>query len=495
MSYKIMPKLLITLISGCISLFIAIASSSLPAVADDLLLPELGSASGGIMTPAQEKRLGQAFMRSVKASQKIIDEAFARTYIEQLGHKLSRATDQDTLSDFDFFIIDNPQINAFAGPGGHIGVYSGLILTSQSESELAAVVAHEIAHVTQKHLMRTFHQASQMSLPSAAVLLASVILGAAAGGEAGVAAAMAGQAALIQNQINFTRANEKEADRVGISTLANAEFDPHAMPTFFERMGRANRTYSSELPEFLRTHPVTTNRIADSVDRADQHPYQQHEDSLHYFLVKALIRQRAFANPKEAEKYFSTNLKEGRHRNAAGQRFGLALSLIAQNRYQDAGEQIKTLLKSHPTEPVFMIYDSRIDAASGNLKRAIKNLENSLLLYAANYPLNLQLAELYIQARDYSKAISLLKDTTVLRPFDDTVYKRLAEAYGQNQQLVEAHNAQSDYLYLNGQLEPAIQQLEIALRQDNVDFYLASKLEAKLAALKNELAIIEANKK
>ncbi|MEJ2213657.1 MAG: M48 family peptidase, partial [Gammaproteobacteria bacterium] len=123
MSYKIMPKLLITLISGCISLFLAIVSSSLPAVADDLLLPELGSASGGIMTPTQERRLGQAFMRSVKASQKIIDEAFARTYIEQLGDKLSRATDKDPLSDFDFFIIDNPQINAFAGPGGHIGVY------------------------------------------------------------------------------------------------------------------------------------------------------------------------------------------------------------------------------------------------------------------------------------------------------------------------------------------------------------------------------------
>lgn len=482
-------------ISSVIFIAFAFFSFNRALVADDLLLPELGSASGSFMTPAQEKRLGQAFMRSIKASETIIDEAFARTYIEQLGQKLSTVSDKDQYSDFDFFIVDNPQINAFAGPGGHIGVYSGLILTSQSESELAAVVAHEIAHVTQKHLMRTFHEASQMSLPSAAVLLAAVILGAAAGGDAGVAAAMAGQAALVQNQINFTRANEKEADRVGISTLAKADFETHAMPTFFERMGRANQTYSSELPEFLRTHPVTTNRIADSVARADQYPYQQHEDSLHYFLVKALIRQRSFSSPKEAEKYFSTNLKEGRHRNAEAQKFGLALSMIAQNRLKEAGNHIKELLKTHPTEPVFLIYDSRIDAATGNLKRAIENMENSLLLYASNYPLNLQLAELYIQAEDYPKAITILKDTTILRPFDDSVYKRLAEAYGKNKQLVEAHNAQADYLYLNGQLEPAIQQLEIALRENDVDFYLASKLEAKLASLKNELAIIDANKK
>ena len=483
------------LLSAVFSLFISLLSINKQALADDLLLPELGSASGSFMTPAQEKRLGQAFMRSIKASQAIIDEAFARTYIEELGNKLAFVSEKDPSSDFDFFIIDNPQINAFAGPGGHIGIYSGLILTSQSESELAAVVAHEIAHVTQKHLMRTFHEASQMSLPSAAILLASVVLGAAAGGEAGVAAAMAGQAALIQNQINFTRANEKEADRVGISTLAKADFDTHAMPTFFERMGRANRTYSSELPEFLRTHPVTTNRIADSVSRAEQYPYQQHEDSLHYFLVKALIRQRTFSSPGEAEKYFSTNLKEGRHRNAAGQKFGLVLSLIAQNRYTEASKHIKELLKEHPTEPVFMIYDSRIDAETGNLRRAIENMENSMLLYTSNYPLNLQLAELYIQASQYPKAISLLKDTTILRPYDDTVYKRLAEAFGKNGQIVEAHNAQADYLYLNGQLEPAIQQLEIALRENDVDFYLASKLEAKLSGLKNELAIIKANKK
>ena len=208
------------------------------ALADSYDLPELGSASGAFMTPAQEKRLGQAFMRSIKSSEKIIEEPFARDYIEKLGKTLTAASGEEAANSFHFFIVDNPQINAFAGPGGHIGVYTGLILTTQSESELAAVIAHEIAHVTQKHLMRAFHEASQLSVPSAAILLASIILGATVGGDAAVATAATGQALLMQNQINFTRSNEKEADRVGINTLADANFDTHAMPVFFERMAR-----------------------------------------------------------------------------------------------------------------------------------------------------------------------------------------------------------------------------------------------------------------
>ena len=463
-------------------------------MADSYDLPELGSAAGAFMTPAQEKRLGQAFMRNIKASEKIIEEPFARDYIEKLGKTLTTASGEQAANNYHFFIVDNQQINAFAGPGGHIGIYTGLILTTQSESELAAVLAHEIAHVTQKHLMRTFHEASQLSIPSAAILLASIVLGATVGGDAALATAVTGQAALIQNQINFTRSNEKEADRVGIKTLSEANFDPHAMPVFFERMGRKNRAYASELPEFLRTHPVTTNRIADSLSRADQFPYQQHRDHLHYHLVKTLIQLKTFNNPQKAEKYFRSNIDEGRYRNLQSQHFGLALALIGQRSYNEAQQQINQLLKQNPQEAVFLIYDSRLKAQTGQLQTAIKGLEKSLNIYPENYSINMQLAELYIQAGQYDKAINLLQLITIIRPYDDQVYKRLAEAAGKSKNLAVAHAYQADYLYLNGQLEAAIKQLEIALREENIDFYLASKLEAKLQNLQAEFKIVKASK-
>ena len=240
---------------------------------------------------------------------------------------------------------------------------------------------------------------------------------------------------------------------------------------------------------------MTTNRIADSLSRADQFPYQQHRDNLHYHLVKNLIRHQAFSKAQESEKHFRTSLEEGRYRNAESQHFGLALALIDQRKFKQAQQQINQLLKDHPQEPVFLVFNSRIKAQTGQLPAAVKNLEKNINLLPDNYSLNMQLAELYIQAEQYEKAINLLQLITLLRPYDDQVYKRLAEAAGKNKDIAIAHAYQADYLYLNGQLEAAIKQLEIALRQDNIDFYLSSKLEAKLQNLQAEFKLLKANKK
>ena len=215
---------------------------------------------------------------------------------------------------------------------------------------------------------------------------------------------------------------------------------------------------------------------------------------MHYHLVKSLIQQKSFLKPQESEKYFRTNLEEGRYRNAESQHFGLALALIEQRRFKQAQQQVSNLLKQHPQEPVFLVFDSRLKARTGELVTAINNLEKNVNLQPDNYSLNMQLAELYIQAEQYDKAVSLLQLVTLLRPYDDQVYKRLAEAAGKNKNLAIAHAYQADYLYLNGQLEAAIKQLEIALRQDSIDFYLASKLEAKLQNLQTEFKILKANK-
>jgi predicted Zn-dependent protease len=229
-------------------------------------------------------------MRYVRARQKVVDDPLIDAYLADLGRDMVEASEAPG-TPFHFFLIESPQINAFAGPGGYIGFNSGLLLTTDSENELAAVMAHEMSHVTQRHLVRAFDNAASMSLAQGALLIGAIILGATVGGQAGIAAAAGAQAAALQQQINFTRANEQEADRVGMALLAEAGFVPSAMPAFFERMGRANQLYATKVPVFLRTHPVTTSRIADATGRAEQYPYRHRPDSLGYLLTRAALRR------------------------------------------------------------------------------------------------------------------------------------------------------------------------------------------------------------
>ena len=307
-----------------------LAAPAPPAMALDTDLPDLGNSAGSLMSPKRERDLGKAFMRGVRRSEKVMDDPLLADYIEHLGQKLVAASDVKG-TPFHFFLIDDPTINAFAGPGGHIGVFSGLVMTTDTESELAAVLAHEIAHVTQQHLMRAWESTSQLSIPSAAVLLAAIVLGATVGGDAAAAAAVGGQAALIQQQINFTRANEQEADRVGIDILAHSGFEPRAMPSFFDRMGKANRIYASKLPEFLMTHPVTTSRTADALGRAEQFAYRQAPEDLRYQLARINLVQRQMDRPEEAVRELGLMLEDGRFRNEAALRFRLALGRAVQS--------------------------------------------------------------------------------------------------------------------------------------------------------------------
>lgn len=454
--------------------------------ADNIRLPDIGASADSMMTRAEEERLGRQFMRSIRRSMPVADDPLLVEYVEGLGERISSQTALGSGS-FRYFLIEQPVINAFAGPAGHIGIYSGLILATEGESELASVVAHETAHVTQSHLTRAFENASQMSGPMAALLLAAVLLGATVSSDVGIAAAAGVQAAAVQQQLNFTRANEEEADRVGIQLLAQADFDPHAMPSFFERLAKASRLYENNAPEFLRTHPVTTNRIADARGRADDFPYRQYPDTPDYFLVRAMLREKEFKNAQDAVKHFANTLADGRHRQADAERYAYALALTRNRQVEQAAKEIKKLLDKAPDHIAYIYLSARIDAERGNTGQALEHLEKALALYPGNYPLSVYYAELTLATAPTDKTAKVLDDALLRRPSEPALYQlrsRVAQALGQN---AEAHLFLADAHYLNGQLESAAQQLEVALRNKDFAFIESARMQAKLKQIKEEL--------
>lgn len=456
-----------------------------PAYAANLDLPDFGDSSGSHLSPGSDKRLGQAFMRYVRATKKIENDAVLNDYLQSIGTKLTRKSDNPGAT-FNFFWIRDKTINAFAGPGGNIGVHTGLILETETESELAAVLAHEIAHVTQRHISRMIEAADRMSLPAAGLLLAGALLGLAGGGDAAAAAVLGSQAALIQKQINFTRANEKEADRIGMQVLSEADFDPRAMAVFFQRMGRANRTSGITLPEFLQTHPVSTSRISDALARAESYSYRQVPEDLRYHLTRAAFRASQLPDPGSAVVHFESTLRDGRYRNEEAERYGYALALKRAGKSSAARKEIDRLIQRNSNQLEYQVTSARLYTEAGQHKRAIGDLKRALAQRPGNYPLSLTLSQIMLRAGDNKGAYQLLGKMAKKRPYDPEIRQLQARAAASIGKTAESHVFLAEYHYGVGELDAAMRQLEIAARDKNTDFYTRSRVEARLGAIREE---------
>ncbi len=465
-------------------------------MAADIELPNFGDPSGSIMTPTEERRLGQAFMRYVNKSMNLSTDPLLISYIESLGSRLV-ANSGEASQSFSFFLVEEPVVNAFAGPAGNIGVNTGLILTTQSESELASVVAHEIAHVTQKHLARTFDMAEGMGIAGTAALIAALVLGAASkNSEVGRAAAIGVQAGMMQKQINFTRENEKEADNIGIKILANSNFDPRAMPTFFMRLGKVNMAYDSHtLPEFLRTHPISKNRMADSMGRAETYSYKQYRDSKDYLLSYAILREQKFNNPKQAVDFFQKTLADGRYRNADAQRYGLTRALIRAHKYPDALKQVNLLLSKDPRRVHYLLAKAEILNQTKQTKQALNILKQGLQIHPNNYPLTVHYASILMHGGQPSKAEQLLEKLIKTRPDDPSIHKLAAVAAGKAGHNSQGHYFLAEHYYLSGDLTSAENQLEVALNNRSNSYYLNAKMAARLKEIKQERSDLEKRKR
>ncbi len=448
-------------------------------------LPDFGSSADLVMSSAQEHRLGKAFMKSVRKALSVIDDPILIDYFESLGGRLVVASTTGA-GRYNFFWVENPTINAFAGPDGHIGVFSGLVLTSENESELAAVLAHEIAHVTQRHLIRFFEDQKRLSIPATAALIAAAVLGTQVNADFGAAATAGIQAATVQRQINFTRENEKEADRIGITTLAAAGFDPYAMPDFFERLARVSRTHEISAPEYLQTHPVTSSRIADALGRADRYGHKQRPDDLRFYLVRARLCARSFSNAEKTIAHFRSQLKSKRYRNEVAARYGHALGLARGNQIRAARAMTDELIARHPDQAEFIILKARLDAKSGAGDRAIKTLQAAVGLRPSNLPLRIAYADILMASGHPARALKTLEEVARRRPGQALIYQRMSDAAIKAGQKTATHRYRAEKFYAEGDLEPAIHQLEIALRQSGLSYHDASGIQVRLDAIKRE---------
>lgn len=472
------PRLLTLLLAAVLTLAGHTASG------DSISLPDIGDSGTQVLSGEQERRIGEDVVRNLRRSGHLLDDPLVNQYLNSLGYRLA-AGEAATDYDFNFFLVNASDLNAFALPGGFIGVHYGLILAAERESELAAVLAHEIAHITQRHHMRRYTQAQGSSLKMTAALIAAVLLGSQNHkvGEAAMAS-MAAEAA--QSQVDFTRANEQEADRVGINLLADAGFDPHSMPAFFERLQQNSRLYGPDVPEFLRTHPVTSSRIADSRSRANRYPEREPADDLHYELMRARLQALTADNPREARGIFEANLEAGAHQREEAARYGLALAHIESGTYDTARTILQNLLEDDPQRIAYVVALAQAEMGRGETGQALALYARHLDLMPGNPPLTYYYAEALLQAGHAKRARGLLQDFVRNRPRSPAYYRLLARAEGEAGNPADAHAAMAEHHYLNGDLRPAINQLRLALDQKGLDFYTTSRLEARLASLQAE---------
>ena len=450
-------------------------------------LPALGDASSSIVSPDQEYQLGRAWLNLLRGQVKSLPDPLLMDFIETSVYRLAETSQLDDRR-LAFVLLDSAQLNAFAAPGGVIGVNAGLLLHAQNEGEYASVLAHELAHLSQRHFARGLEEQKRMQVPLMAALLAGVVAAAAGAGDAGIAAIASTQAAAIQAQRSFSRQNEQEADRIGLLNLQRAGYDPRNMPSMFERLMRQYR-YTRVPPEFLLTHPVNESRVADTRNRAEQFAGNGRSDSLLYQLMRARVQLHYENTPGLAAKRFRTQLDENPRLDAA--RYGLALAQRRSGQLDEARQTLQPLLQQAPNDIVYNLARIELDIAGDRLTDAEQRLQRLLGLYPSSYPLRQQQAELLLKqgrAKEAEKAFDAL---LAERPNDSELWYLQAETRGLAGNIIGLHQARAEYFARVGDYDQALEQLDFARRRASGNFQLAARIDARHSELLDEKRAID----
>jgi predicted Zn-dependent protease len=451
-------------------------------------LPELGDPSGADMSGSQERKLGETVMREIRLSGGFLSDPEVNGYLNELGNRLVTSIPGAPF-DFEFFAVNDASINAFALPGGFVGVNTGLILLCQSESELASVLAHEISHVTQHHIARSVATQKDALLATLAALAAAVVASrsnTASGAQMTQAAIASAQGIAIQMQINFTRQNEQEADRIGFQRLDAAGFDVTAMATLMERLQKATRFVEGNAPSYLRDHPVTYERIADAQARAQGKSFRQVKDSLDFNMVRALVRSYQ-GTARDAILFFEDALVEKKYNDAIAARYGLVASLLRADNLKRALTELATLEKSAPPHPMIDAMAGQVLMQAGQLPAAITRYESALARYPAKLQLVYDYPEALLKNKQPEKAASFVADQLQHYPNDGQLHLLAARSYAALGKQMLSHHHQGEYYAWQGNLPAAVVQFELATKAGDGDFYQASVAESRLRTIREEL--------
>lgn len=475
MTFSAVTKpLALGLLAACIQLFPGKASA---------VLPDLGGNAFSTITPEKEKQLGDVMMRQTRGSLPMVYDPLLDEYINSLGNKLV-ARANDVKFPFKFYWVNDRNINAFASLGGNIASHSGTLAIADSESEFASVMAHEIAHVTQRHIARFVEAQNQRAPLTLASLLGAIVL-ATVNPEAGMAAMMASQGAAQQSAINFTRSNEQEADRIGMNILAEAGFDPNAVPQFFTRLSEQSRFVNQQLA-FLQTHPLSQARVSDTRLRAQQYPQRFVPDSQDFTLSKARILARYHHDTKDALIIFRRKLTEPGG-NTRANRYGLAVTLLDNKLYDEALGHISELLEQDEHNLYYLDVYTDILIGQQKYQQALERLQQAYLLRPNNQVVTLNYANAAVKAGSYGLAIHLLRNLLYYKDDNILAYDLLSEAYKLQEDFAKYYEARADLFYQMANYPKAIDDLNEALNHLKADARLENRrIEAKKRQLQAE---------
>ena len=455
-----------------------------PVLAFDL--PSLGDSSSAIISPEQEHQLGRAWLSILRGQVRQLEDPLLKDYVESSVYRLAE-TSQLNDRRLEFILLASPQLNAFAAPGGIVGVNGGLLLHAHTEAEYASVMAHELAHLSQRHFARGLEAQKRLQVPLMAAMLAGVIAAAAGGGDLGIAAIASTQAAAIQEQRRFSRQNEQEADRIGILNLSKAGFDPRAMPSMFERLMRQYR-YDRMPPEFLLTHPVSESRIADTRNRAEQYDGKGIVDSLYYQLIRARVQLTFEDTPGLALKRFRSMLTDDPSLDAA--RYGLVLALIRSSKLDEAQSNLDVLLNKVPNSIIYNLAAIDINLSRSQFAQANKRVDALLQRNPNNFPLRSAKYEIQLKQKDIAGAEKTINQILKQRPNDPDIWFEVAEVRGLANDIIGLHEARAEFFSRVGDYTQAIEQLDYAKKRANNNFPRAARIDARQQVLiKEEQAI------
>ncbi len=454
-------------------------------------LPNLGDSASDDLSPITERKLGDEIMRQAREAGDVMEDAEATEYLNGFGANLvAHVAPGDSSQNFQFFLVNDPGINAFALPGGYIGVNTGLIVATQSESELASVMAHEMGHVLQRHIARSISRQKQTSLVALAATLLGVLAASRANTpDAGQAAIAAGQGYAIQDQLNFGRDAEREADRVGFQILQDSAFDVNSMAAFFGRLQQATRLYETKAPAFLQSHPLTTERIADIQNRIRETPYRQRPDSYDFQLIRARLRvlqDTTAQGLRDARAGFDDQLKSGAHASEAAIHYGIAVALLKQS---DAGGAERELdkVRKLATKPDAIVSNLAIDVkqALGDAAGAIEMAKAARVQFPQSRMLAQNYADALQQAGRHDEAIAFLRDQLQLYRSEPILYELLAKSHAAQGNQMVSHRTLGEAYLLRGSIPGALEQMQIARKsaRPDADFYELSQIDARLREL------------